>query len=134
MVFKLIEKMPQSAPRDFRPPHNSFIFIIMKCLNCYIIAYFFKMFSRICLTKYDIFKWYKYFWNISHIRKFSTNLWTFPHEEVIYKWQEKFGVTLLPWLNVTIRDGNPAKKSADSDCGFYCGFFALQIRIPILIT
>ena len=33
-----------------------------------------------------------------------------------------------------IRDGNPAKKSADSDSGFYCIFFALRIRIPILIT
>ena len=39
------------------------------------------------------------------------------------------------------RDGNPAKKSADSDSGFYCKFFCIadsdsrfQIRIPILIT
>ncbi len=35
-----------------------------------------------------------------------------------------------------IWDGNPAKKSADSDSGFYCIFFALRnrIRIPILPT
>ena len=41
--------------------------------------------------------------------------------------------------NISIRDGNPAKKSANSDSGFYCIFFALwirilRIRIPILIT
>ncbi len=35
---------------------------------------------------------------------------------------------------ILTRGGNPAKKSVDSDSGFYCDFFASRIRIPILIT
>ncbi len=31
-----------------------------------------------------------------------------------------------------ISDGNPAKKSADSDSGFFCIFSALRILIPVL--
>ena len=30
---------------------------------------------------------------------------------------------------IYLRDGNPAKNSADSDSGFYCIFFALRIRV-----
>ena len=34
-------------------------------------------------------------------------------------------------FTINTRDGNPAKKSSDSDSGFYYIFFALRIRIPI---